>query len=337
MPNDRLWYGVYACGITTIGSTSYTAIHGLQSFGIDTNFNLEKILEIGQSEIYEMREELPEISVNMSKVMDGYVPVYLSATQSASDASLVGRSSAQCQISASIFPDVYNSASGTPLKQVQMSGLFVNSISYSATVDGNCTEDISLVCNDKSWLVTPNFTGNIFTNNDQPLAITGSGGVQRRQNVVFGTLTDTVLPASIEGISSSGTNDKSGGVYGAHIQSVKISADLNRTGLRELGRKGNYFRFVSFPVDVQTQVEVITQNYDNVNALAEATNLSYETIRLKLQDGLVVDCGSKNKLTSVTFGGADTGGGNATTVYSYMNGNSMKVQHPMDPNASLRP
>jgi len=335
--NNRLWYAVKALGVAPRGSTTYTAVHGVQSLGIDTSFNLEKILELGQSALYELKEEVPEVSVNVSRVCDGYAPLYLSATQQASSASLIGRSTAQCGLAMSVFEDTYNSASGVPQRQVNMSGLFVNSISYSATVDGNATEDISFVCNDKSWLSSAfTFTGNIFTNNDSPQAITGSGGVQRRQHVVFGTLSDTVLPTDIEGISSSGTNDQSGGVYGAHVQSIKISADLNRQGLRELGRKGNYFRFVGFPVDVQTQIEVITKNGDLVNALAEADNLSYQTIQLKLQDGLKVNCGSRNKLTGVTFGGGDTGGGNDTVVYSYVNANDFTVTSPVDPNTALR-
>jgi hypothetical protein len=336
--NNRLWYAVKALGVAPRGSTSYTAVHGVQSLGIDTTFNLEKILELGQSALYELKEEVPDVSVNISRVCDGYAPIYLSATQQATDASLIGRSSAQCGMALSIFQDTYNSASGIPQREVQLSGLFVNSVSYSATVDGNCTEDLSLVCNDKAWLSGAgiNFTGNIFTNNDSPQAITGSGGVQRRQHVVFGTTADTILPADIEGISSSGTNDQSGGVYGAHVQSIKISADLNRNGLRELGRKGNYFRFVGFPVDVQTQVEIITKNGDLVNALAEADNLSYQTIQLKLQDGLKVNCGSRNKLTGVTFGGGDTSGGNDNVVYSYTNANDFTCTHPNDPNTALR-
>jgi hypothetical protein len=335
--NNRLFYGIKALGVAPRGSTTYTAVHGVQSVGIDTSFNLEKILELGQTAIYEMKEEVPEVSVNVSRVCDGYAPLYLSATQQASDASLIGRSSAQCGMALSVFQDTYNSASGVPQRQVNMSGLFVSSFSYSATVDGNATEDVSLVCNDKSWLSSAfTFTGNIFTNNDSPQAITGSGGVQRRQHVVFGTTADTILPTCIEGISSSGTNDQSSGAYGAHVQSIKISADLNRQGLRELGRKGNYFRFVGFPVDVQTQVEVITKNGDLVNALAEADNLVYETIQLKLQDGLKVNCGSRNKLTGVTFGGGDTSGGNDVCTYSFTNGSECTVTHPNDPNTALR-
>lgn len=336
--NNRMFYAVKAVGMAARGSTSYTAIHGLQSFGMDTSFDLQKIIEIGQAAIYEQKEDLPSITVNMTKVLDGYPLIYHHATQQATDGSLVGRSSAQCGLAMSIFQDTYNSASGIPQREVQLSGLFVNSLSYNFNVDANSTEEVSLVCNNKEWLTggNINFTGNIFTNNDSPLAITGSGGVQRRQHVVFGTSTDTILPPDVAGISSSGTNDQTGGVFGASIQTINVSADLGRTGLKELGRKGFYFRFVSFPVDVQTQIEIISKSGDGMNALSEADNLTDRTIKIRSLDGTFINCGTKNKLTGITFGGGDTGGGNDTVQYSYTNGSELVVTHPNDPNTALR-
>jgi len=336
--NNRMFFATKAVGIAPRGSTSYTAIHGLQSFGMDTNFSIEKILELGQISVYEFKEDLPDITVNMTKVLDGYPPIYTLATQQATDNTLVGRSSVQCGLAMSIFQDTYNSASGVPQREVQLSGLFTNSISYSIDVDGNAQEQISLACNNKEWLTggAINFTGNIFTNDDSPLAITGSGGVNRRQDVIYGTLTDTLLPTDLAGISSSGTNDQSAGVYGCSVQSINISTDLNREGLRELGRKGFYFRFVGFPVDVQTQIEYISKSGDGKNAFVEADNTTNQTIRLKMREGLVVDCGTKNRLTAITFGGGDATGGNDTCSHTYVNANVMTVTHPMDPNTALR-
>lgn len=336
--NNRSWYAVKALGMAARGSTTYTAVHGVQSFGMDTTFNIEKILELGQSAVYEQKEDLPDVTVNITKVLDGYSTVYQLATQSASDASLIGRSSAQCGLAMSLFQDTYNSASGIPQREVQLSGLFVGSVSYTFQTEGNSTEEISLVCNNKEWLSggNINFTGNIFTNADTPNAITGSGGVQRRQHVVFATNSDTILPPDVAGISSSGTNDQTSGVFGASIQSIKISADLNRQGLKELGRKGFYFRFVGFPVEVQTSIEIISKSGDGVNAFSESDNTSDRTIKVKTSDGTFINCGTKNRLQSINFGGADTGGGNDTITYQYANANEMILTSPNDPNTSLR-
>ena len=336
--NNRLFYAVKAIGIAPRGSTSYTSVHGLQSFGMDTTFSLERILELGQSALYENKEEIPDITVNMTKVLDGYPPVYTLATQQATDNTLIGRSSAQCGLAMSIFQDTYNSASGVPQREVQLSGLFVSSLSYTFSVDGNSQEEISLVCNNKEWLSggSINYTGNLFTNNDSPLAITGSGGVQRRQHVVFGTLADTILPPDVAGISSSGTNDQSAGVFGASIQNISVSVDLNRQGLKELGRKGDYFKFVGFPVDVQTKIDIIAKSGDGVNAISEADNLTNRQIVVKSLDGTKINCGSTNKLTSITFGGGDVQGGNDTISYTFQNANDFILTHPMDPNTALR-
>ena len=340
MANKRVHYAVKAVGVAPLGGTTYTPIHGLQSVGIDTNFNLERILEIGQSADYENKEEVPEITVNMNKVLDGYPPVYLLATQGSAAATLIGRSNAQCQVALSIFEDDDESATGTPQTSVHMSGMFVNSLNYSFPVQGNCTEEVSMVGNSKVWKTSSfQFSGTIFsTNADQPLAITGSGGVQRRQHVIFGGATDTILPPDVAGISSSGTNNAVSSTENASaVQNIRIRADLGRQELRELGRKGPYHRYMNIPVDVTTEIEIISKTGDMVNAITESDNLVNRSIRVKLLDGSVFDLGSRNKLTSVTMGGGDTGGGNDTCTYTFRNSNTLTVQHPQDPTTALRP
>ena len=46
---------------------------------------------------------------------------------------------------------------------------------------------------------------------------------------------------------------------------------------------------------------------------------------LKDNAGTVIDLGEKNKLSSVSYSGGDTGGGNATVTYSYSNFNVLTV------------
>jgi hypothetical protein len=41
--------------------------------------------------------------------------------------------------------------------------------------------------------------------------------------------------------------------------------------------------------------------------------------------------GKKNKLTSVSYGGGDAGGGNATITYSFTNSNDFVILHSGDP------
>lgn len=351
--NNRVFWAVKAASVAKRGETSYTPIHGLQSIGITTTFNLEQVFEIGQIEIYENIEDIPDIEVTMEKVIDGYPLIYHLATAGSASATLAGRQNQRPQVALEIFNDTNDSASGIPLSRVTMSGMYVSSLTYTIPVEGSCTESLTLIGNHKTWENTtlsnaPAATvmSSTFDNTDEPLALTsGLGGVQRRENVVFAgaTLADvTRLPAGsaningIPGISSSGTNDKTNDVYGAHIQGITISVDLGREALNELGRRTPFYRFITFPTEVTCDIEVlVTDDGDNIQATEDGvisgSNLVNETIQVVLEDGTVLYLGTRNKLSNVTYGGGDAGGGNDTATYSYLTYNTLTVTHPQDP------
>jgi len=347
MSNNRLYWAVKGVSIAPHGSVAFTGnqaiVHGLQSIGINTTFNLEQVFEIGQLEIYENIETLPDVEVTMEKVIDGYSLLYHLTTQGASTNTLAGRSNARCNVLMNIYGDTQDSASGVPQTEVLMSGMYLSNVSYTMPVEGNCTESITLVGNNKEWRDgdTKAFLldSDMFDNTDEPLDSTN--GVNRRENVVFDSVeyngpatTATLLPGDIEGISSSGTNDKTDGVFEAHVQTISVSTDLGRDSLNELGRRGPYFRYVNFPVEVTTEIEVTSTQGDQIDVDEDAaSNIDDQTIVIVLDDSTTIDLGSKNKLASVNYGGADAGGGNATTTYSYTTYNKLTVTHDQDPDA----
>ena len=308
MANKRIFFGCYAVGIAPDGSTTYTVIHGLQTVGITTSFNLEQVFEIGQINIYQNIENVPDIEVTTEKVIDGFPPVYILATRQGTDATLIGRQNAKCAIALSIFGDTSSSASGTPITEVDISGLFVSNVAYNFVTDGNFTESVTLVGNNKQWKSSGfTFTGTLFNNQDQPLALGPpfSGGVQRRQNLLFTDLNGTLLPTGsfggIPGISASGTNDKgSDGQFGAHVTRIGVSANLGREPIYELGRRGPFFRYMTLPVEVSTEVEIHSIQGDQITALEEGsvpgsgTNLEDKKIQIKVQEGLFIDLGTRN-------------------------------------------
>ncbi len=118
---------------------------------------------------------------------------------------------------------------------------------------------------------------------------------------------------------------------GPYIQSLSISCDLSRENIQQLGKKAPYYRYVAFPVDVTCDIEVTATAGDNVDAAQEAKNLSDHSIQIVLDDSTVFQLGKKNKLTSVSYGGGDAGGGNATITYSFTNSNDLVVLHSGDP------
>jgi hypothetical protein len=352
MANNRIFWAVKAVAIAPYGSTSYVAVRGAQSCGITTTFNLDQVFELGQLAIYENIENIPDIEVTLEKVLDGKPLIYHLATRGWSSNDLPGRQNQRCQVAMSLFGDTNSSASGAQVMEVTMSGMYVSNVSYTLPVDGNAKESVTLVGNNKTFRVSNfQFTGG-FDNTDTP--VIASGGVQRRNNVVFGTgggggldvngqaavTTATILPPDVAGISSSGTNNKdNNGNYSASIQNINITADLGREAIYELGHKAPYFRFVNFPVEISTEIEIISKSGDWVAAtdagiltgINTGNNLTPRTIRVQMDEGLNIYLGTNNKLQSVTMGGADTGGGNETINYKFVTYNDFYVTHPQDP------
>lgn len=365
--NKRVFYAIEKAGVAPIGSSAYETIHGLQSIGITTTFNLEQVFELGQLAIYENIEGIPDIEVNTEKVLDGWAPVYLLATQAddtgtnPTTSTLVGRSNSQCVVAMGIFPDTQLSASGTPVTEVHMSGLFMSSFSYEITVDGNATETCSLIGNNKLWVGTngetvgsfndgthPDGTSSITNNTDQPYSISTSGGVQRREDILFGSggALNSWLPGDIPGLTFDGGSEKYynllvDGQYGAHIQRTSVSVDLGREDMFELGQRSSFHKFINFPVEVTSEFTILSVSGDMVsaleNGLSNNLNLTDQKAKIFMREGLQIDLGTKNKLASVGMTGGDATGGNQEISYTYTNFNDCTVQHPQDPVAALRP
>ena len=328
--NNRVFWAVQAVGLAKLGSHSYTAIHGLQSVGINTTFNLEQVFELGQIAIYENIENIPDVEVTLEKVLDGYPLIYHLATPNATSATLVGRSNTRCNAAMAIFADNQDSASGVPLTEVLMSGMYVSSLTYTFPVEGNCTEAVTLVGNDKRWRSASykfaDTTDCDFDNTDVPAATT-LGGVQRRENVVFA---NSLMPEDIPNMTAGGVMVKTDDVYPAHIQSITVSTDLGRDEINELGRKGPYHRYATFPTEVTCEIEVIAQTGDQITAHENST-LTARAIKIALEDTTLVDLGDSCKLANTAYGGGDAGGGNATVTYSYSTFNELTVTQDSDP------
>lgn len=218
MPNKRVFYAAKRAGIGPVGSAgsgnpTYRQLHGIQSVGITTTFNLEQTFELGQLAIYENVEGIPDVSIDVEKVLDGRCPIYVLATsisggaEVSSSASLVGRSKSRCDFLLSIHKDTDEIAGGggntnlaaTTDSHVQMSGVFVSSVSYNAGIDGYATESVSLVGQDKVFFghtvptggpgnaaATFNSAVDLISAEEGPKALAdGSGGVNRREDVLF--------------------------------------------------------------------------------------------------------------------------------------------------------
>ena len=333
---------------TTDGSASTGVVmNGVQSVGITTTFNLEQVFELGQLSIYENIENIPDIEVTIERVLDGTTLAYAAASPNsfvrstgaavANQGGLVAGANDRCDVHLAVYSDTATKAgSVVPKSQVYMSGMYVSSVSYTVPVDGNATESVTLVGNAKAWLNHDDYGWAGAAAVSQGIADTGldfgtdspaaSDGVQRRQEFKYST---SKLPADIPGISgTSAGNRLSGTTPIAHIQNWTCSADFGREQIFELGRKGTYHRYVTFPVEISNEFEVISTSGDLVGADENNDNLTNRTIFIELNDGTQFDFGTKNKLQSVGYTGGDTGGGNVSMTFSYITFNDLSVKTP---------
>ena len=211
--------------------------------------------------------------------------------------------------------------------------MYLSRFSYTIPVDGNATEEITLVGNNKVWNTGTQMQVDEFN--------PSSGKVPTAPNVMrrYSFDTGTVLPTGTAGIPiPSGRS-----VSRPYVQTITISADLGREAINELGAFAPYCRYVNFPLEVTSEFEVIASDGDYVNADDFATtsgcgkkftNLENKEVKVILcgtgttgssSDKLMLDLGKKNKLTSVNYSGGDTGGGNATISYSFQTFNKFTM------------
>jgi len=332
MASNRVFYAVHGIGFKQDGVEGRVPTggeaHGVQSISLNTTFNLEQIFELGQIEIYENYENKPDVELTVEKVLDDTPLVYHLSTEGSSGPSLTARTTKKAQAVIPIYPDTYESCSGVPDKIVTCSGMYVSALTYTFPVDGTATESVTLIGSDKVWSTAASGFEYSFDNDDTP----GSAGIQRREDIVMGEAANcSLFPTEIPGISASGTNkaNATGTAYEAHIQTVTCSVDLGREDLFELGRKNEYYKFVNFPVETTTTVDLTaTSEGDNVDAKSNEDNLTDQTIRINTLDNTQVYMGTKNKLNSVSYSGGDATGGNVTVSLSYTGYNTFSVTNP---------
>jgi len=328
--NQRIFYACQAVAIAPRGTATIAAthiVHGLQSVGMSSTFTLDQVFEMGQIAIYENIEEVADIEVTLEKVIDGFKLIYDLATNGKCKTTIVGASKERTDVYLAVFDDGEDNATGTPRTVCMNSGMYVSSVSYSYSIDGSATESVTMVGNDRFWNTNH---GAIAAD---PTAIWGAlnptagfdgtdtpkSGVVRRVDVDI--LTST-LP---EEVTLNMGNDPLNLSKGAHVQSISVSTDFGQENIQELGRFGPYHRYATFPIEVTAEFEVLATSGDLVSVSGSHPNLQNRPITIKDTAGTVIYLGTKNKLSSVSYSGADTGGGNATVSYSFSNFNVLTV------------
>lgn len=296
---NRVFYA--SQGVSVAG----TVVQGAQSVGVTSNFTLEQAFQLGQLALYNNVVTNPEVTVTISKVLDGESTVYNLAT---GGGSLISNEADRCDVIVSVGEDTNAALNAT--QSVKMTGMYLSSVSYTMPVDGFMTEEVSFIGDSKVFSTT---AGDLI---DAPS--TSGNVVLRRQQFKTASCDFPVE------------------VSGQNITNVTISADLGREAMYKLGQFGPFHRFTNFPLEVTCEFEVSATGLDQVEVSQDVTctggNLPTEQqITIVLcdpddgGDAYTFNLGDKNRLTSVNYQGGDTGGGNATVTYSYSTYNDLDI------------
>ena len=300
MANKRVYYASQGVAVGLSGDLTPTTVTGAQSVTMNTNFNIEQVFQLGRLAVYDNVVGDPSVEVSITKALDGNPLIYNLAC---GNGSLVATSDKVSRVQFSVGQDtaatIGDSAS---YNSIICDPIYLQSLSYNFAVDGDFTEEVGFIGLSKvagtSGVVSP-APGNADRQT-----------VLRRQNIKIADTSQ--LPSGVGN--------------GANISSISISADLGRESMYKLGQFAEFHRYVNFPLEISMDIEVIAQGLDTfeVNVPAEACsglNLAKEDVSLHLCDSrgtgvYEFDLGNAT-LTSVAFGGGDTGGGNANLTFSY--------------------
>lgn len=368
--NKRVLYSAHAPFIKGDGVASYTAVKGAQQVSKTTTFDLIRNFQLGQLAIYELSENIPTVEGTVSKLLDGNPLIWTLASVNATAPTLIARAAEKFLLGIAIWPETNTAATGLASSEVEISGAFASSLSYTFPVEGSFTEEIGYTANNLVWANDPRMVQASPWSNSKTLSITGtfsdtdvpvgSGGVNKRQNLIFsyapglglnsaGFVNDpdcTVLPTEIDGISASGTNELSGGYYTCSVQNISVGAQISRGQILQLGRKTPYDRPAQFPIEITLGITTITASGDMIsatdagilsatsNACSNNSNTANQMCRIATCEGTRIYLGNKLRLQSAEQSGGNAGDqDNVQTTYNYLGFNTMTVLHSGDTNA----
>jgi hypothetical protein len=328
MPNRLFWAGEALSINTTIkdlgnpDAASSNFVRGVQSVGLSTTFNLDQVFQLGQLSLYEDVEDIPDIEITVERVLNDDSSLYILSGATSGLTLTANQNDLQCDLYFSLYPDTQdNAADGDPVAQAHCSGMYVSSMSWTFPTDGNVTESFTYVGNGKKWASAPG----IPAYGVMPTATT-SAKVWRRQQIELSTVPTMVSEAC-------GSSPK--------IQSASVSIDLGREAINQLGKKLPYYRYVTYPVEVTCELEVlvtdpasaVSKKADGANAVPDpgdgsGTNVTKDDIKFTgtgRESGTGKDkewdLGGNNTVSGISWGGGSTGGENATLTFSYRNFN----------------
>jgi len=170
-------------GIDTVNGR-WEIARGVQSVTSTTAYNLEQVFELGQIEVYEDSERIPDVDFTVEKVIDGTKLIYFMVADPAPGVETsnglpnVGLNERvgdkRSDVGFAIYPDSQQRAQGTPRSSMVASGVYLASLTYTFPIDGPCTESLTFAGNDKLWA---NYNNSIIGQSWTAAPVAGSSDV----------------------------------------------------------------------------------------------------------------------------------------------------------------
>ncbi len=349
MANKRVYYACRGFEVANVHTDAgvdtidpYFIPHGIQSVGITTNFNIEKIFQLGQLATYDQVANNPQVELAINKVIDGTRPLLLSLmanTQTMDSGSLVTMQDNRVNVKMGIYPDTDILTSGSiPVSTLSCTGMYLNNISFTFPTEGNFTEEGTLVGMNKTW-TSGTETKTVDDGYGNTTVISGAAQGFTKETTANATARRYKLNRTLSIFpTGAGGMRPVDGTGLPPLTSIKVSCDFGREAVYSLGSYEPYMRYIKFPVDVTTEIETIAIDGDHIDmgpsqfsCIAQTGFLMNFPIRLAIcgsgtGDGFYIDLGTHNKIQSINYAGGDTGGGNMTMTYSFANSSQLDIK-----------
>jgi hypothetical protein len=236
--------GFNSDGTEITADGSWTVPQGIQSVGFSTSVAFEPMFQLGQTEVYgRMETQSPQVECTISKAIDGSQMLYTTvnggntAANNKSPAELAGN---QVQIALGVYAESVPYASGNTQAAVHCSGMYVSNVQIQLPLDGVATEQLTLVGDTRRWLDSTNPIAAHLGSSTR--GVIGSGSAPSAYQRWTLDKTNSTLPL---------------GVSGYPLQSVNVTMAIGREVIQELGTRGKYCRYATFPFEVTSEFEVI--------------------------------------------------------------------------------
>ena len=348
MANKRVYYACRSFAVVNVDkdgvedAEGYFIPHGIQSVGITTNFNIEKIFQLGQLATYDQIPNNPQVELAVNKVIDGTRPLLLTLmadSHATTSGSLVTMQDNRVNVKMGIYPDVDVLTSGTdPVSTLACTGMYLNNITFTFPTEGNFTEEGTLVGDNKTW-VDGGGTTTVYDAEGTGHSITSAGVGFSAETNARSTARRYKLnrDLSIFPTGAGGMRAVDGSGL-PPLTSINVTCDFGREAVYSLGSYDPYMRYIKFPVDVTTEIETIATDGDHIDmgpsqfSCVENSGTFLKNFPIKLAicgsgsgDVFAIDLGNHNKIQSINYAGGDTGGGNMTMTYSFQNSSQLDI------------